>query len=137
MDSIWRKSSSNEKMARKKSKLKSTKRFGTRYGITGKLKFEKIEQKSRKLHKCPYCHYVKAKRTAAGIWECKKCGAKFAGDAYDLTKKSYTKRDEVKEKASIAEDFEEIETVEEDEETEEEKIIRKTSQKKGEEDQDG
>ena len=65
-----------------KKTLGSAKRFGARYGKTVKSKVAKIEAEQRKLHKCPYCTYEKVKRQATGIWECRKCGAKFTGRAY-------------------------------------------------------
>ncbi len=68
-------------------KLTSVKRFGTRYGRTLKLKFGTIEVEQRKKHICPYCHKAAVKRQALGIWECRKCDAKFAGRAYTITKK--------------------------------------------------
>lgn len=64
----------------------AVKRFGPRYGRNLKEKFAKIESSQRKLHKCPYCNFVKVKRTSTGIWECKKCGAKFASKAYTVSK---------------------------------------------------
>ncbi len=75
------------KMAKTKiDKLKSAKRFGARYGATLKHKFAKIEQVQRALHKCPYCSFKKAKRISKGIWECKKCNAKFTAKAYTIGK---------------------------------------------------
>ena len=66
-------------------KLKSVKRFGARYGRKPKIKFSKIEIEQRKLHKCPYCHKIAVKREAVGIWNCRKCGAKFTGKAYSVS----------------------------------------------------
>ena len=68
-------------MAEKK-RTGSVKRFGSRYGRTIRDKVGKIENLQRKLHKCPFCSKVKVKRLSAGIWQCKKCSAKFIGRAY-------------------------------------------------------
>jgi len=65
---------------------KLIKRFGARYGRSLKHKFGKIEALQKEKHKCPYCNAPKAKRIAAGIWYCKKCGAKFTGKAYSIKK---------------------------------------------------
>lgn len=74
-----------------KSDLGSVKRFGARYGRKLKLKFSKIETEQRKLHKCPYCNKTAVKRVAVGIWNCRKCNAKFTGKAYSVSKKIITK----------------------------------------------
>src|SRR3989338_6641002 len=66
--------------------LGSAKRFGERYGRKTKLKFSTVETEQRKLHKCPYCNKVAVKRLAMGIWECRKCDAKFAGKAYSVSR---------------------------------------------------
>ncbi len=71
----------------KEKKIGSTKRFGPRYGRRIKKRFGEIEAEQRKLHKCPYCNAVKVKRESVGIWNCKKCGAKFTGKAYTISKK--------------------------------------------------
>lgn len=68
-------------------KLKSAKRFGPRYGKRLKLRVAKIEEESRKIHKCPYCNYKAVKRVGVGIWFCRKCKAKFTGKAYSVEKK--------------------------------------------------
>ena len=34
----------------------------------------------------PYCNYEKVKRLFIGVWNCKKCGAKFSGKAYTIGK---------------------------------------------------
>jgi large subunit ribosomal protein L37Ae len=65
-------------------KFGATKRFGARYGRSIKHAFGKIEKEQRKLHKCPYCNRVSVKRIAVGIWNCRKCGAKFTGKAYSV-----------------------------------------------------
>jgi len=71
-------------MANKIDKIKSARRFGTRYGLTNKQKFASIETEQRKLHTCPFCQKEKVKRVSAGIWECRKCNAKFASKAYTI-----------------------------------------------------
>jgi len=70
-------------MARKKG-LGPVKRFGPRYGRTTKHKLAKVEKEQKKNHKCPFCAYSKVSRIAAGIWNCRKCEAKFAARAYTV-----------------------------------------------------
>lgn len=67
----------------KTDKLKSTKRFGARYGPRGKIKLDKIERVQRSNQKCPYCNYVKVRKVTLGVWNCKKCGATFTSRAYE------------------------------------------------------
>jgi large subunit ribosomal protein L37Ae len=71
-------------MAKKTSS--STKRYGTRYGKTVKDKAAKIEKQQRSKYVCPSCSREQVKRVALGIWECNKCGAKFANKAYTIGK---------------------------------------------------
>ena len=63
-------------------RVKSTGRFGARYGVGIRKRLLKVEGKQKKYYTCPSCGSVKAKRTAAGIYSCRKCGATFAGGAY-------------------------------------------------------
>mgnify|MGYP001101869940 CR=1 FL=1 len=63
----------------------SVKRFGARYGKTTKDKFGAIEALQRKLYKCPSCARTQVKRETKGIWQCKKCGYKFASKAYTVS----------------------------------------------------
>ena len=65
---------------------KSTKRFGSRYGVTIRNKFGKIEAAQRAMYDCPSCGAKRVKRLNAGIWQCKKCGHKVAGRAFTLSK---------------------------------------------------
>jgi large subunit ribosomal protein L37Ae len=74
-------------MAKKAETFKGVKRFGARYGRRLRQKLGMIENLSRRLQKCPYCNFVKAKKVALGIFECRKCGAKFASRAYSPLKK--------------------------------------------------
>ncbi|MBN2368128.1 50S ribosomal protein L37ae [Candidatus Woesearchaeota archaeon] len=62
----------------------SVRRFGSRYGRRVRLRFGELEQEQRSLHKCPYCRTKQAKRVSVGIWQCKKCNAKFTGKAYTV-----------------------------------------------------
>lgn len=73
-------------MAKEVEKLGSAKRFGPRYGRTPKYKLAKIEAIQHGVHVCPYCHAPKVKRLSAGLWQCRKCNAKFTGKAYSLKK---------------------------------------------------
>ncbi|MEM5879194.1 MAG: 50S ribosomal protein L37ae [Candidatus Aenigmatarchaeota archaeon] len=60
----------------------TTGRFGSRYGKGVKKKVAEIEKVQKQRHVCPRCGMPHVKRLASGIWECKKCGTKFAGAAY-------------------------------------------------------
>lgn len=66
----------------------STKRFGARYGKTVKDKFGVIEQQQRQKYNCPSCSREQVKRVSLGIWQCSKCGTKFASKAYTVAKKA-------------------------------------------------
>lgn len=63
-------------------KLKSTARFGARYGSRVKQRVLEIEQKKNQKYNCPNCGFPKVKRKARGIFYCKKCNAKFTGGAF-------------------------------------------------------
>jgi large subunit ribosomal protein L37Ae len=60
----------------------STGRFGPRYGVRIRRRIRDIEEDQRDDHLCPGCGHEKVTREAAGIWQCDKCGHKFAGGAY-------------------------------------------------------
>lgn len=66
----------------KQIKITSTKRFGPRYGRTGKYKLDAIEQIQRALYQCPSCKKQKVKRVSLGIWQCMSCGLLSTGKAY-------------------------------------------------------
>ena len=88
-------------------KLASGKRFGSRYGRKTRHKFSRIESEHRKMHKCPYCSEIKVKRISVGIWECKKCDAKFTGKAYSVRKKVKAKEEEEFEELPVEQEVEE------------------------------
>ena len=71
-------------MATKSKKTKSAGRFGARYGKRARDKLVKVEIKQRVKQKCPFCGREGAKRVSKGIWECSKCGKKFASNTYYL-----------------------------------------------------
>lgn len=63
-------------------KVKKAGRFGAKFGIGIRRRWLKVAEKQQKRYDCPQCGFKKVKRTASGIFECKKCGMKFAGGAY-------------------------------------------------------
>lgn len=71
-------------MATKTKKAKASGRFGARYGKRVRAKLSAVESKQRVKQKCPYCGKPGVKRLSKGIWECSKCGKKFASDVYYL-----------------------------------------------------
>lgn len=67
----------------KTKSVKSTGRFGPKYGATLRKRVLTIEKKAEKGQRCPKCKSVNTlERMVTGIWECKSCGIKFAGGAY-------------------------------------------------------
>jgi large subunit ribosomal protein L37Ae len=63
--------------------VKSEKGLGPKYGIKARRRMSEVKSGYiRKLHKCSECGGNKVKRLAAGIWQCQKCGNKFASHSY-------------------------------------------------------
>lgn len=73
-------------MARKTKKIKAAGKFGSGYGRTIRIRYNKIEESQRKRQKSPFHPRARAKRISAGIWKCMKTGRIFAGPAYSLEK---------------------------------------------------
>lgn len=69
-------------MTKRTRKVGSSGRFGVRYGSKVKKKWLEMENLRKSSYICPRCHHVSVKRKHPGIWECRKCGLEFAGDAY-------------------------------------------------------
>ena len=57
-------------------------RFGSRYGVTLRKRWNKVMLKKTAKYRCPQCLTRKLVRESVGIWICKKCGFKMAGGAY-------------------------------------------------------
>ena len=70
----------------KGKKIGAAGRFGAGYGRL-KQRLNDVEAKQRKKQVCPFCS-GHAKRVANGIWDCKKCGKKFAGGTFYLKQNS-------------------------------------------------
>jgi len=64
-------------------KVKSTGRFGSHYGVGIRKRVLKVEERQNKAATCPFCKFKRIRRKAAGLFECKKCGAEFTGGAYE------------------------------------------------------
>jgi len=63
-------------------KVKSAGKFGAKFGVSIRARWLKVAEKQKKRFDCPNCGFKKVKRRATGIFECGKCGNKFAGGAY-------------------------------------------------------
>ena len=73
-----------QKMAVKKKKIGAAGRFGAGYGRV-KNRLIAVEAKQRVRQECPFCKGP-AKRQERSIWECPKCGKRFAGGTFHLKK---------------------------------------------------
>jgi large subunit ribosomal protein L37Ae len=63
---------------------KKRKSYGLRGrgGATLRKRYARIMETVRAKHRCPSCGTKSVERKSVGIWECRKCGYKFAGGAY-------------------------------------------------------
>jgi large subunit ribosomal protein L37Ae len=66
-------------------KVGSAGRFGPRYGTKIRKLVVEVERKLKQDYKCPSCGAMKLRRAGSSIWQCRRCGAKFAGAAYTPT----------------------------------------------------
>ena len=68
-------------MAKKKMILKG---LGARYGIKPRKQYSRVHAILKAKRKCPECGSLQFCRQVVGICNCKKCGFKIAGYAYDI-----------------------------------------------------
>jgi len=69
-------------MAKRTKKVGSVGRFQARYGVRARTRVKNVELVQKAKHVCPSCGHQKVKRISTSIWQCGKCGIKFAGGAY-------------------------------------------------------
>ena len=69
-------------MSKRTEKAGTAGRFGARYGVVVRNRVKAIEAHEKAKHECPNCHHMNVKRVSAGIWQCSRCGNKFAAGAY-------------------------------------------------------
>jgi large subunit ribosomal protein L37Ae len=69
-------------MAKRTKKVGSAGRFQARYGVRARTRIRNVEIQQKTKHVCPSCGHKTVKRLGTSIWQCKKCGNKFAGGAY-------------------------------------------------------
>ena len=66
-------------MAKKKKKDIGLRTMG---GATLRKRYARVMSTVRATNKCPSCASPSVKRVSVGLWNCKKCGYRFAGGAY-------------------------------------------------------
>ncbi|MFC2142998.1 hypothetical protein ACFLQN_01220 [Candidatus Aenigmatarchaeota archaeon] len=54
------------------------------YGKKVREKVRKVEITKKRKYKCPTCSRRTIKRKSMGVWECRKCKAKFASGSYEF-----------------------------------------------------
>ncbi len=69
-------------MAKRTQKVGPAGRFKARYGVRARTRLRNVEIIQRAKHICLNCGHKKVKRVSTSIWQCQKCGVKFAGGAY-------------------------------------------------------
>ncbi|NHN47563.1 50S ribosomal protein L37ae [Halostella sp. JP-L12] len=65
-----------------KRRTGSAGRFGARYGRVARRRVAEIESDMNDDHACPDCGSNAVDRQGTGIWQCGKCGYKFAGGTF-------------------------------------------------------
>ncbi len=69
-------------MSDNRGNVGSAGRFGARYGRVARRRVADIEAEMNADHECPDCGAERVSRVGTGIWECDRCGYRFAGGAY-------------------------------------------------------
>ncbi len=63
-------------------------RLRTRGGMTVRKQWTRVVSTLRGSHRCPSCSSRSVRRESVGVWECTKCGHRFAGGAYTPSTKT-------------------------------------------------
>lgn len=56
--------------------------MGSRYGVKHRKKFNEIRRKTTSAFVCAKCGKASVKHAGFALWNCRSCGATFAGGAY-------------------------------------------------------
>ncbi len=72
-------------MSKRTKKVGNTGWMGARYGIRIRRRVLDIDRARSKDAACPKCSTVTVSRVAAGVFEYRRCGARFASGAYLFT----------------------------------------------------
>jgi large subunit ribosomal protein L37Ae len=69
-------------MSKRTKKVGSTGWMGPRYGIRIRRRVLELDRVRKRSAACPRCSTVTLGRVASGIYECRRCGTRFASNAY-------------------------------------------------------
>ncbi|MGI0131714.1 MAG: 50S ribosomal protein L37ae [Thermoplasmata archaeon] len=69
-------------MSKRTKKVGNTGWMGARYGIRIRRRVLEMDREREKDAACPRCSTVTVVRVASGVFECRRCGTKFASGAY-------------------------------------------------------
>ncbi len=69
-------------MSKRTKKVGSTGWMGPRYGIRIRRRVLEIDRVKRAASACPRCSTVSLHRVSSGIFECRRCGTRYASNAY-------------------------------------------------------
>jgi large subunit ribosomal protein L37Ae len=72
-------------MSKRTKKVGSTGWMGPRYGIRIRRRVLDIDKQKTARSACPKCSTVTIQRVASGVYECSRCGNRFASGAYAFT----------------------------------------------------
>ena len=72
-------------MAKRTKKVGIVGKYGTRYGATLRKIIKKFEVSQHARYVSPFCGKNSVKRSAVGVWLCKRTNKKIAGGAYQLS----------------------------------------------------
>ncbi len=56
------------------------------YGKKIREKVDDINRKRKSTYRCPSCSRLSVKYISAGVWSCRKCGKRFASDAFEFAR---------------------------------------------------
>jgi large subunit ribosomal protein L37Ae len=69
-------------MSKRTKKVGSTGWMGPRYGIRIRRRVLEIDRTKSQTYACPRCSTVTLARIASGVYECRRCGTRYASQAY-------------------------------------------------------
>ncbi len=69
-------------MSKRTKKVGATGWMGPRYGIRIRRRVLEIDRSREHDAPCPRCSTVTLRRVASGVFECRRCGTRFASNAY-------------------------------------------------------